>query len=466
MVYKEDFFIEKNLPDPLSKSELIQCIKLTRDGSESARNKLIVHNIKLIVHLIKTKFHTVSYDKKELVSVGMIGLIKAVDTYDIEKNIPFSSYASICINNEILMFLRKHNRISQDVSLDDVVYTNKDGSEIKVSDTITDDIEDFSEKLYNEELILALREQMDLLTEREQRILKLYFGFYDDKKFSQNEIAEIIGLSRPYVSKIINGAINEIKSALLDENLIIELPKDKLGSVKKLKEGDDIVMSRKNIQSIYVYLKEYSKETIDEVIGNLTDEEKNLIELRYGKNLESPHTSESWTQENAKKFYGSLLPKIKRLLKAKTGPKEGTKTRKKKREATEFIETVSPREEKVIEDPLTDIESSDSNDIKAVISPNDYLRTLELLKTPQFSQILGTLSVKEAIIIYLRLGYVDGKYFSTDAIANFFNISENEVRKITEKVLLMYKETINNFIDNAINMMNQNEMILKLIKSE
>ena len=197
----------------------------------------------------------------------------------------------------------------------------------------------------------------------------------------------------------------------------------------------------KQLQSIYEYFKNYSREQIDDMLLKLTDEERKLITLRYGDDLDNPISSSEWNTEYRNKFYGSLLPKMKRLL---ANP--------------EHKQPIIPTEEIEQEQPIN--VGNDSS-----MSKEDYIKILELLRTPSFGQLISVLTPKEAIIISLKLGYIDGKYFSTESIANFLGIEEQEIRETTKKILLVYKESINQFIDTAIQLTtDQQPNVLKLQK--
>jgi len=133
-----DIFIESKLPKPLNKEELYECIIQAREGNLEARNKVVIHNIKLVINQVLKKFVDTPYEKKELIAIGTIGLIKAADTFNIEKNLLFATYATRCIDNEILMFLRKGKKYLEDESFDNPISSKEDGNELKIEDIIAD----------------------------------------------------------------------------------------------------------------------------------------------------------------------------------------------------------------------------------------------------------------------------------------------------------------------------------------
>lgn len=205
-----------DLPQPLPKEELYDLIK---DGSKDARDKIAIHNIRLVFHEVISKFKNVNYDKQDLISIGNLGLAKAINTYDLSKGYEFTTYAAKCIDNEILMFLRKLKR-KQDVdSLDIPVYQDKEGSELKLGDILSDD-RDLVEDYENTEIHEIIREVIKELPNRNREIVMLYFGFYDDRRYSQYEIADKFGISQVQVSRIITKIVKKIGEFLESEGLI------------------------------------------------------------------------------------------------------------------------------------------------------------------------------------------------------------------------------------------------------
>lgn len=441
----DDIFIGNNLPKPLEKEELFEYIRKANLGDLEARYKVILHNMRLVLSQVLGKFVNTPYEKKELVSIGTVGLLKAVDTFDITKKIEFATYAIRCIDNEILMFIRKGKRYLEEESFDQPIFYGKDGDEIKLEDTILDEKGDFTKDVEERELLLEVRRQVDMLEGREKEIIKLYFGFYNDKQYSQKEIAELFGISRSFVSRIISKTVNKIREQL-QQSGIIELRKKT--QIAHSKEKGREKMARKP-QTIYEYFSDYTKDEIDAAIEKLSKEDKGLITLRYGNDLNNPVFSKL-TKKDRNRFYSSLIPKIKRLL---SNPNQKRKiVMETKIQSTEVSKSTITleKEENIIghmkDTSTVELQPSSNN----TFSKEECMKILEILRTPTFSQMLESVSVKEAIIISLKLGYVDGKFFSTEAIATFLGIDEAEVIETTKKVLLLYKTNINEFIDNVI----------------
>lgn len=458
------------LPQPLIKDELDKLIKEACSGSKEARDKLIIHNIRLVLHEVTNRFRNIDYDKKDLVSIGSIGLVKAVNTYDITKEVKFATYAVRCIDNEILMFLRKVKHDKNIDSIDKVLFYGKDGSELKLEDILSDD-SDLVIDHENSETYKIIRQLINQLPDRDKEIIMLHFGFYNDRIYTQKEIADKFHISQSYVSRVITKIVNKLGKQLESVRVTELNIKPKV----KLKEKTNRKM--KKLQTIYEYFKDYTREQVDEMLIKLSEEERALIILRYGEDLDNP-VQLKLTKEDNYRFYGLLVPKMKRLLANPYGyyGKRGRKTNNLQQKSIEneiidkqSQETVLATEEQAsvtsvhetreeVEAELVSkketkeesIQVAKSDEVSNDITKDDCLKMLELLRTPTFTEMMSILIAKESIIISLKLGYVDGKYFSTESIAQFLGIEETEVIEATKKVLLLYKENINSFLDNII----------------
>lgn len=189
-----------SFPKPLSQKEENEYLEKFKNGDLSARNKLVEHNLRLVAHIVK-KYYSNNVDQDDLVSIGTIGLIKAVNTFDSNKNFKLSSYASRCIENEILMYFRNNKKSAQDISLNETIDSDKDGNPLSlidimsVNDNFTKDIE---VKINSEKLISFLKE----LPPRERLIIELRYGLGSYKPMTQREVAVKLNISRSYVSRI------------------------------------------------------------------------------------------------------------------------------------------------------------------------------------------------------------------------------------------------------------------------
>ena len=190
-----------SFPQPLSAKEEKNCFTLMKNGDVSARNKLIEHNLRLVAHIVK-KYYMSTSDQDDLVSIGTIGLIKAVDTFDADKGIRLSSYAARCIENEILMFFRNCKKSAQDVSMTEPIDTDKDGNALILMDVMaTEDliVDELDTKIKSEQLYRYIDE---VLSERERIIINLRYGLGGKIPLTQREVAKKLNISRSYVSRI------------------------------------------------------------------------------------------------------------------------------------------------------------------------------------------------------------------------------------------------------------------------
>ena len=198
------------LPEPLSKEDEIKFVELSMKGDEFARNKLIEHNLRLVVFLSK-KYENTGVDLEDLVSIGTIGLIKGVNTYKLDKNIKLATYASRCIDNEILMFLRKNKRRRGEISFEDSLSYDSEGNELHLED-ILGTAEDIVTRPLEEEIEKKiLYEELVKLNDRDKEIMMLRYGLCGRKEKTQKEVAEMLGISQSYISRIEKKVINKLK---------------------------------------------------------------------------------------------------------------------------------------------------------------------------------------------------------------------------------------------------------------
>ncbi len=456
MDYYNDLFVESKLPQPFSQKELYSYFEKMKAGDPTAREEIITHNIRLVINEVVKKFSETHYEEKELVSIGLIGLIKSVDTFDISKEVQFSPYSKKCIDNEILMFIRKGKKNINDYSLDTPLGNDNKGHELKIEDTLYDENSNFVANYETQEQYRAIRQIVSELKEPDREIIKKYFGFLNDKPMTQQEIADSLEISRSYVCKIIKRNLTKISLQLQKQGLIEIHDKNKKSYTKNSPKRKENIS--KKLRTIYEYFKDYKKEEVNLMLSKLTEEERKLVELRYGADLENPVTDENWTIEYGKQFYGNLIPKMRRLL---SNPNRIRKVRGEENLQKSPKKQVTEPANSISKVPTTSIEESSSTQSSENMTKEDYIKILEKLKTPTFGELLKILSLKEAVIICLKLGYIDGKYFSTDSVASFLGIEEDEVRETTKKVLLIYKEKQNNFIDQAISFATEQPLELK-----
>lgn len=198
-------------PKPLSEEKEKEYLLKSKNGDIKARNILVEHNLRLVAHIIK-KYYAVNVDQDDLVSIGTIGLIKAINTFDIDKNIKLSSYASRCIENEILMHFRNLKKSSQNVSLEDAVDIDKDGNTLKLMDLLSID-DDFADNLDKKLNLQKINKYLtETLTKRELQIINLRYGLNGGKPLTQREVSSIMNISRSYVSRIEKKALEKLKA--------------------------------------------------------------------------------------------------------------------------------------------------------------------------------------------------------------------------------------------------------------
>ncbi len=204
---------QQNFPPTLSAEEEKNNFLLMKKGDENARQLLILHNLRLVSHIVR-KYYASSKNQEDLVSIGTIGLVKAVDTYNIENGTRFATYASKCIQNEILMSFRSEKKHSSEISINETIDVDRDGNPLAYIDVISSD-EDISGEV--ERKIMsdkALRCIQTVLSLRERQIIVMRYGLYGTRELTQREIAEKLGISRSYVSRIEKSALEKLKSAL------------------------------------------------------------------------------------------------------------------------------------------------------------------------------------------------------------------------------------------------------------
>ena len=196
-------------PEPLRPEEENEMITKMLNGDKEARNILIEHNLRLVAHIVK-KFDNASYDTDDLISIGTIGLIKGIDSYQRSKATKITTYAARCIENEILMHFRSNKKLANTVSLNDFIGYDKDGGEVSLIEIIKDDSVDIADSLHLKDNIHLLKKYFHVLTPREQEILVKRYGLLNEEEHTQKEIAKDLKISRSYVSRIEKRALSKV----------------------------------------------------------------------------------------------------------------------------------------------------------------------------------------------------------------------------------------------------------------
>jgi len=209
----------ETLPPPLPPERENELLDILASQSENekvrnAKNELIEHNLRLVVYIAR-KFENTGINLEDLISIGTIGLIKAINTFRPDKNIKLATYSSRCIENEILMYLRKSNGIKNEISIEEPLNVDWDGNELLLSDILGTDENEVSKNVENEAEIDQLRKALSGLNEREQQIMSLRFGLIGSKReYTQKEVADMLGISQSYISRLEKKILEKLKDQL------------------------------------------------------------------------------------------------------------------------------------------------------------------------------------------------------------------------------------------------------------
>lgn len=207
-----------SFPQPLNPEEELKYLKLYKQGSEEAKNILIERNLRLVAHIVK-KYNSYGNDSDDLISIGTIGLIKAIATFDYEKGTRLATYAARCIENEILMQIRSTKKVQNEISLQDPIGVDKEGNEITLIDVIGNDADSVLDEVELKLQIKKLYNKMkQVLKNREKTVLELRYGLGNGSSKTQREIAKMLGISRSYVSRIEKKAIKKLSKELKPES--------------------------------------------------------------------------------------------------------------------------------------------------------------------------------------------------------------------------------------------------------
>lgn len=202
-----------SLPPPLTQEDEAAAIKRLSDGDESARSELIEHNLRLVVYIAR-KFENTGINIEDLISIGTIGLIKAVNTFRADRNIKLATYASRCIENEILMYLRKNSHSHSEVSIEEPLNIDWEGNELLLGDVLGTETDSVSGSLENEMEITVLKNAVSRLSPREREIMELRFGLRGGEEYTQKQVADVLGISQSYISRLEKKILKRLKKEL------------------------------------------------------------------------------------------------------------------------------------------------------------------------------------------------------------------------------------------------------------
>ena len=215
--FKDEFYYingPETLPPPLSSQRERELVYALAGGDENARKELIEHNLRLVVYIARKFENAVSANIEDIISIGTIGLIKAVNTFKADKNIKLATYASRCIENEILMYLRKSNHARSEISIEEPLNIDWDGNELLLGDILGTESDEVSKDIETEMEIEVLNRAINCLNGREKQIMQLRFGLNGNKEYTQKEVADMLGISQSYISRLEKKILQRLKKEL------------------------------------------------------------------------------------------------------------------------------------------------------------------------------------------------------------------------------------------------------------
>lgn len=545
----------------LSLEEECEIALKIKKGDKDARKVMIERNLKLVVSIAK-KYMGRGLEFLDLIQEGNLGLVKAVDKYDVLKGYRFSTYATWWIRQAITRAIandgrsirfpvylheriRKYKKVQSELEkkLNREPTIKEIAAELQLSLKVTTELYEFQKDIVSINLLVGDKKDSELedfiptsnidieeetilndipnqikelldkckLEQREIEILALRYGMGGKTPLVLEEIGKKYGLSRERIRQIEAKAFKKIRRSRFIKDLAIytENPKISLENIelfrskyrqegnsnkmylssrksnkskipecsskielnehlKYKKESDEqmeemvqtnkekVKKTRKSMSNLYSYFSEYSEQEVTTMLTKLSPRDLNILHKRYGEDFLNPVYNKNISNEEKTILYGSILPKMKRILSGKT-----TRIRKNNKTFSKIDE--SNNEDAVVIDEIKNNETVEKQSNKS-ITHEEYIKILEIFNTPEFIEMTKSKSLIECVILSLKLGYIEGKYFSTNAIANFLDIEPEKVVEISKRALISYKEKLNEMIDQAITNETLESSYTKMVK--
>lgn len=323
MKYEETFIKGNALPRPLTGIEIYTLYEKMQNGDKKAREQIIEHNIRLVLKIVR-KYDNYDYISKDLTSIGLIGLIKGVDTFDTHKNNQFSTYVSVCINNEILYYLRSNKREFDSIKFEDIVPSKNYENKMTYENFLYDEEAEKSLLAFEEQdFIKFIRKIIASLSDDERILIEKRYGFIDDKVMTQTQLAKELGVNQSCLSRKEQKILKKLKILLNKNDNGLSNKEDIVVLNNKLPSQIDnkkVVKKRKckrDYTNIYTYFNEYDKKIVDEVLEKTNESYIQTLHIVWGENLDELN-EEALTPEIRKSLISIITPNLRKRLNKQT----------------------------------------------------------------------------------------------------------------------------------------------------
>lgn len=467
----------------LSEDEEKALLVKIKQGDMEAREKFIESNLRLVVSVAK-KFLGRGVPFLDLVQEGNLGLMKAIDKFDLSYDVRFSTYAvyrikmfvskaiadqsrnirvPISRQDELYSYMTKidnlEKKFGMNLSIDEIsMMLGKSVDKIRELESLKNDtvsinalvgkdndteLGEFlstSESIEDEVIDSFLSEQiMELLkksklSEREKDVLLSRFGIGRSHVWQLKELSKKYGVSKAWIGQVELNALEKLRrlKSIEQFSVYMDNPDLALRNLEEFRKKPEKRERRKTgkrgslLKSIYEYFDDFSREDVDSVLDDLNEFDKNLVFLRYGEDLDNPVSTTLFGEEETKKFYGALVPRMRKKLYA-------------------LQEEAKPNNKNNIKQDVFLTES-----LVTELNRDEYTKLIQILKKPDVIGVMTGLSMKEKIIVSLRLGYVDGKHFSVDAISDFLGLSNHDIIKTSVEFMTKHSDKVDSILNKAM----------------